>query len=197
VTLPGGASTIPLAAFLAVHLLQRVSELVVSARHARALLARGGRESGRTHFPWIVALHALFPLALSAEVLLRPTRPGALAPLWFALWAAAQLVRFASMRALGERWTARVIVLPGVPAVRTGIYRWMRHPNYAAVAVELLAAPLMLGAWWTAVAFTLADAAALAVRIRCEDAALARAEALAPAIGASHQAAGGGSTRLR
>ena len=167
-------AVVPLAAFLVFYAIQRAAELATSARHAKSLLARGGRESGRDHFPWLVALHALFPVALSAEVIALRSRPGALAPLWFALWLAAQLVRWASMRALGERWTARVIVVPGEPAVRSGLYRWLRHPNYLAVAVELLAAPLMLGAWRTAAAFSLANLPAVAVRIRCEDRALAR-----------------------
>lgn len=169
-----------LAGFLAWYVLQRAAELVVSARHSRALLARGGREYGQSHFPWIVVLHTLFPLALVAEVMLLHVRPGRLAPAWFAAWFAAQLLRGASMHALGGRWSTRVIVIPGEPPVTHGIYRWMRHPNYLAVVVELFAAPLMLGAWRTAVVFSLANALALTVRIRCEDRALA--EAVSPAV---------------
>ena len=79
------------------------------------------------------------------------------------------------MRALGERWTTRVLVLPGRPRVRDGAYRWLRHPNYVAVVIEFVAAPLMFGAWRTALAFSLANLLALRVRIRCEERALARA----------------------
>ena len=79
------------------------------------------------------------------------------------------------MRALGERWTTRVLVVPGEPPVRHGIYRWLRHPNYLAVAIELIAAPLMFGAWRTAIAGSLANLILLGVRIRCEDRALAGA----------------------
>lgn len=162
-----------LALFLSYLVVQRVSELVVSARNARKLFARGAREHGREHYPWLVLLHALFPLALITEVFLLGARPGRLTPLWFLLWLAAQALRFASMRALGERWNTRVLVLPGAPLVRHGPYRWLRHPNYLAVMIELIAAPLMFGAWRTALVFSLANLPALRVRIRCERRALA------------------------
>ena len=174
---PTALPVAPLAAFLACLVAQRTGELVLSARHARRLFARGARERGRGHFPLLVVLHTLFPLALIGEVLALHERPGPLAPLWVTLWLGAQGLRWAAMRALGERWTTRVLVLPGVPLVRRGPYRWMRHPNYLAVVVELLAAPLMFGAWRTALAFSAANLFALRVRIRCEERALADAVA--------------------
>jgi methyltransferase len=161
--------------FLATLLGQRALELALSARHRRRLLARGAREQGREHYPLLVALHALFPLALIAEVVLLGARPGRWAPLWLVLWLAAQGLRYAAIRALGERWTTRVLVLPGEPLVRRGVYRWLRHPNYLAVVIELLAAPLMFGAWRTALGFSIANLLLLRVRVRCEERALARA----------------------
>lgn len=165
-----------LAAFLAYLALERALELALSARHARRLLARGAREHGRGHFPALVVMHALFPVALVAEVLALGARPGRLTALGLALFAAAQLLRAASMRALGVFWTARVLVLDGAPLVRSGPYRWLRHPSYLAVAVELLAAPLMFGAWRTALVFTAANLLLLRTRIRCEERALGRVE---------------------
>jgi methyltransferase len=106
-------------------------------------------------------------------MLLAGARPGALAPFWLGLWLAAQALRAAAIRALGERWTVRVLVLPGAPLVRSGPYRLLRHPNYLAVGLEFVAAPLLFGAWRTALAFSLANLALLAVRIRCEERALA------------------------
>jgi len=174
---PGPASVpvLGLALFLAYHAAERGLELLISARNARRLFARGAREYGRGHFPALVVMHALFPVALIAEVLVLGARPGRVAPLWIVLFVASQLLRMASMRALGERWTTRVIVLEGAPRVHSGPYRWLRHPNYLAVVIELLAAPLMFGAWRTAVVFTIANAFALSVRIRCEERALATA----------------------
>jgi len=125
-------------------------------------------------------MHVLFPIALSAEVLLLGTRPNALAPLWLMLWLGAQLLRWSSMQALGERWSTRVLVLPGAPLVQTGPYRWLRHPNYVAVVIELFSAPLMFGAWRTALVFTMANAVALFLRIRCEERAFEESEVAMP-----------------
>ena len=162
-----------LAVYLVVLAAQRTSELVLSARNARRLLARGAREHGREHFAWLVGMHALFPVALVSEVVVIADRTTPFAPPWLGVWLAAQALRYASIGSLGDRWTVRVLHLPGVPLVRRGPYRWLRHPNYVAVALELLASPLMFGAWRTALLFSLANLAVLRVRIRCEDRALA------------------------
>ena len=172
---PDTVPVVALATFLVYLVAQRTAELAISARNARRLLARGAREHGREHLPLLILLHAFFPIALIAEVIGLHAHPGRLAPLWATLWLAAQGVRWAAMRALGEHWNIRVIVLPGAPLIRRGPYRWLRHPNYLAVVVEILAAPLMFGAWRTALAFSAANLFALRVRIRCEERALANA----------------------
>jgi len=159
-------------AFLLVLLAQRFGELALSRRNERRLAARGGREHGAVHFPWIVGVHVLFPLLLGLEVIALGARPGSSWPLWLALWLAAQALRYWAVRTLGERWTVKIWVLPGEPLVERGPYRWLRHPNYVAVVLELLAAPMMFGAWRTAIVITLLNALALRVRIREEEKAL-------------------------
>lgn len=166
------ATTRALAAFLVALIASRVIELVVSARHTRRLAARGAVQHGARHFPLLVAIHVLFPLALIAEVVGLGARPWASWPLWLALWLAAQALRAASIHALGERWTAGIWVLPGEPLVRRGVYRWMRHPNYLAVVIELAAGPLLFGAWRTTLVISALDALGLAIRIRAENRAL-------------------------
>jgi methyltransferase len=86
--------------------------------------------------------------------------------------AGAQALRWWCIAALGPRWNTRVIVVPGLPLVDRGPYRWLRHPNYLAVVAEGAALPLVHTAWATALAFTAANAAVLAVRVRVENAAL-------------------------
>ena len=167
-----GAPVAALTAFLLYLVLERVAELALSRVHTRRLLARGAVESGRGHYPLLVALHVLWPLALIAEVVWGGARPGGPAGGWLALFGVAQLLRAASIAALGERWTVRVLAVPGEPPVRSGIYRWLRHPNYLAVGLELVAAPLMFGAWRTALGATIANLAALALRIPAEERAL-------------------------
>jgi methyltransferase len=169
----------PLAAYFVVVGVQRAVELGLSRRNLRRLAARGAREYGARHFPMFVALHALYPVALVAEVA-GGARPGPAWPLWLGAWLAAQALRIAAIVALGERWNVRIVVVPGEPPLRRGIYRWLAHPNYLAVALEFVAAPLMFGAWRTALAASLANLLAMAVRIPAEERALREAGGMRP-----------------
>jgi methyltransferase len=156
--------------------LQRLAELAVSRRHERRLRSRGAAEAGAGHYPWMVALHAALLVSCLAEVWLldRPFVP-ALAAAALVVLVAATCLRVWTLRTLGERWTTRVLVLPGEALVTAGPYRYLRHPNYLAVALEVAALPLVHTAWATAVAFSALDALLLRVRIRAEEQALERA----------------------
>jgi methyltransferase len=155
---------------------ERLAELVVSARHAKRLLGRGGKEDGFSHFPVMIVLHVGLIAGCVLEPLLghRSFIPALGWPM-LVLTLAANGLRWWCISTLGERWTARVIVLPGEPLVRSGPYRWFAHPNYVAVIVEGAALPLTGSAWITACVFTAANAALLTVRIRCEVRALTAA----------------------
>jgi len=155
---------------------QRVAELVISRRHASWARERGAVEHGRGHYPAMVALHTAFLAACVAEVLAldRPFQPELAAPMLLLLLGA-QALRVWCIRALGPQWNTRVLVVPGMSRVERGPYAFLRHPNYLAVAAEGFALPLLHGAWLTAAVFSLANAVLLAVRIRCEDRALANA----------------------
>jgi methyltransferase len=155
---------------------ERVAELVVSGRHAKHLLARGGVEYGFDHFPVMIAVHVALIAGCVVEPLLgHRTFVPALGWTMLAVTVAANVLRWWCIATLGERWTARVIVLPGVPLVRSGPYRLFGHPNYVAVIIEGVALPLTGSAWITACAFTVFNAALLTVRIRCETRTLAAA----------------------
>lgn len=153
---------------------ERVAELVLSRRHVRWALARGGSERGQGHYPFMVVLHAALLLGAVVEVWVagRPFLPALGWPM-LALVLAAQGLRWWCIVTLGRQWNTRVVVVPGLPRVRRGPYRLVAHPNYVAVAVEGLALPLVHTAWVTAAAFTLLNAALLALRIRVEESALA------------------------
>jgi len=152
---------------------ERVAELVVSNRHVAAAKAAGGVERGLGHYPAMVVLHTGLLVGAVVEVWAadRPFVPWLGWPM-LALALGSQALRWWCIRTLGEAWSTRVVVVPGARLVDTGPYRWVRHPNYLAVVVEGFALPLVHTAWGTAVVFTLANAALLRVRIRCEDAAL-------------------------
>jgi methyltransferase len=156
--------------------LERLFELVVSARNARRTLARGGIEAESRLFYGAMALtHAAFLVAAPLEVTHHrtPFLPGLGFPM-LALVAGAMALRYWAVNTLGERWNTRVIVVPGEPAVASGPYRLLRHPNYLAVLVEMFALPLVHSAWRTALVFSAANALLLARRIAHEEAALRR-----------------------
>ena len=161
---------------------QRLGEMAVSRRNAAWAFARGGVETGRRHFPVMVVLHTGLLAGCVAEVWLagRPFVPALGWPM-LALVLACQGVRWWCVCALGPRWNTRVIVVPGMPLVTSGPYRWFAHPNYAVVVVEGLALPLVHTAWITAAAFTVANTGLLTVRLRAERRALHTAAAEVPA----------------
>jgi methyltransferase len=161
--------TLPLALLLGWFAVQRGSELWLSARHARVLASRGAVEHGAWLYPAFVVVHALYATGLVGEHLRFHPEPGPLAPLWLALFVASQALRFWSMATLGPLWTARVWVLPGHPVAHGGPYRWMRHPSYVAVTVELFAGPLALGAWRTALVASALHLPLVIARARLEN----------------------------
>lgn len=158
---------------------ERIVELVLSTRHARAAFARGGVEYGKGHFPVLVALHVGLLLACAGEVLLadRPFLPWLGWPM-LVLVLLSQALRYWCIVTLGQQWNTRVIVVPGARRVTGGPYRFLPHPNYVAVVVEGFALPLVYTAWITAFVFTVVNAVLLVgFRIPTEERAL---EALRP-----------------
>ena len=153
--------------------LERLAELVVSKRNAAWSAERDGIESGRRHYPLMVLLHTGLLVGALAEVWLRqPAFVPALGLPMLALVLAAQALRWWCIATLGRQWNTRVIVVPGLPRVTGGPYRFLSHPNYVAVVVEGFALPLVHSAWITAALFSVCNAVLLAVRIRVERRAL-------------------------
>jgi methyltransferase len=152
---------------------ERLVELVLSKRNAARAFARGGMETGQAHYRVMVVLHSLFLVACVAEVvgLSRPF-PGALGFGALGVALVAQALRYWAIASLGDRWNTRIIVVPGLAPVTRGPYRFLRHPNYVAVVLELAAVPLIHGAWVTALVFSLGNALLLRVRIRSEEEAM-------------------------
>ena len=153
----------------------RLLELRIANRNRRALLAQGGVEVSPGHYPWMVALHTTWLFAAPLEVWLldRPFLPWLGIPSLI-LFAAAFGLRYWVISTLGERWTTRIVCLPGVEPVTGGPFRWLRHPNYLAVILEIASLPLVHTAWLTALAFSLLNAFLLRVRIRAEEEGLSR-----------------------
>lgn len=153
---------------LALVTLQRLGELLIAKRNTAALMARGAVEHAPAHYPAIVVMHALWlaglwVLAYDAAVSW---------PL-IAVFALLQGARIWTIASLGERWTTRIIVLPGAPPIRSGPYRYTAHPNYWIVIAEIAVLPLAFGLPLYALVFSIANAGLLTIRIRAENRALA------------------------
>lgn len=149
--------------------LQRLAELAYARRNQARLLAAGGREVGAGHYPLLMLVHAGWLAALWLWV---PADAPVHWPL-LALFLLLQLARLWVVASLGRYWTTRIVTVPGAPLVRRGPYRFLRHPNYLVVALEIAILPLAFGAWAIAILFSLLNGTLLAWRIRVEEAALA------------------------
>jgi methyltransferase len=148
----------------------RLAELRISRRHQQQLVSRGATKVDEPRFHWMVALHTavLFGAALEVILLKRPFLP-TLAAAMFAIFLAANAVRWWVIRTLGDHWNVQVVDSTGLGVVTSGPFRFVRHPNYAAVFAEMLALPLIHTAWITALAGSLAHTAILAQRLSTEE----------------------------
>jgi methyltransferase len=152
--------------------LQRLGELVLARKNTARLLAKGAIEIGARHYPLLVAMHTAWLASLwiwgrdqSVDLVL------------LAAFIVMQGLRVWVLATLGERWTTRIILLPGAPLVTSGPYRYFSHPNYAVVAAEIALLPLALHLPWLALIFTLLNAAVLTIRLRAEHRALSAVNA--------------------
>ena len=155
------------ALFIGFIIVQRLAELVLAASNTKRLMKNGAREYGASHYPFMVALHVAWIAALIAF-----GAGNAISVGWLFVFALLQLFRVWVFVSLGRRWTTRIIVT-GEPLVKTGIYAYIRHPNYWVAFSEIIVAPLVLGLYWVAAVFAVLKAIILYVRIRAEDTALA------------------------
>jgi methyltransferase len=157
----------PAALLLALVTLERLAELWLARRNTKALMAIGAVEVAPGHYPLIVLLHAMW---LAGLWLLGWQQSVGI--VWLVIFLLLQVLRVWVLATLGPRWTTRIIVQPGLPLVATGPYRLLSHPNYVVVVGEIAVLPLCLGLPWYALAFSIANAAVLTIRIRAENAAL-------------------------
>lgn len=152
------------AALLIALTVQRLSELVISKRNTKALRALGAYEVGASDYPILIAFHVVWLLSLWIFSWGQPVN------IAFVVGAfVLQLGRFWIQRTLGQRWTTRIIIVPGVEPVRSGPYRFLRHPNAVIVAFELPCLSLALGLPWHAIVFGVLNIVVTVWRARTED----------------------------
>lgn len=162
-----------LAILVGVIAVQRVSELRLAKRNLDQALREGGRLVAEPHYWMFFVLHTGWLLAWPVEAWLRgPALSGGWVG-FLAGFVAAEGLRYWAIASLGPRWNTRIVVRDGAPLIRRGPYRFIAHPNYVAVALELACVPLVFGAWITALVCTALNAALLlGLRIPAEMAAV-------------------------
>ncbi len=158
--------------FIAVVISQRLIEMRIARQHAQWIKSQGGYERGEEHYPYIVTMHILFFVALLTEVTFTWTEQSQWSMIPLMIFLLTQWGRVWVLSSLGRFWNTRIMILPGAKIVAKGPYRFVRHPNYLIVAIEIVVLPLIFHAYWTAAVFTLFNATLMVIRIKEEERAL-------------------------
>ncbi|MFD1336294.1 isoprenylcysteine carboxyl methyltransferase family protein [Oceanobacillus iheyensis] len=153
-------------------ILQRLIELIIASKNERWMLAKGGIEIEPQQHKWFIMVHGLFFISIIVELILSNPSIPELFILWFSLFIATQFVRIWSITSLGKYWNTKIIILPGSTLVKRGPYKYVKHPNYIIVGIELFVIPMMFGAYWTAVIFPFFHLILMSIRIPAEEKAL-------------------------
>jgi methyltransferase len=153
-------------------ILQRFVELWLARRNGKWVISQGGYEVGKSHFKYIVFIHIGFLVSLFMEV-----GAGAKPPTWWMfpciILILSQFLRYWCIYSLGPYWNTRIYIVPESGLVKKGPYRWFSHPNYLVVITEFVVIPLIFGAYWTAVFWSVINFVFLTiVRIPVEEKAL-------------------------
>jgi methyltransferase len=153
--------------FISFFILQRLSELFIARRNEKWLLEQGAVEYGQSHYPFMITLHTLFIFAIITEYLFRGQPP--ISWVFLVIYLVVLLFKFWCLSSLGKYWNTKIYRIPGVYPVKKGPYKFLKHPNYMEVVCEIAIIPLVFHLYYTAIIFTILNAAMLTVRIRVEN----------------------------
>lgn len=152
--------------------LERIVELIIAKRNEKWMLERGGVEWGREHYKWFIIVHLLFFLSILTEVSLRDNSGFVMNNYVFALFLLTQAARVWCIQSLGPFWNTKIIILPDRSLISRGPYKYVKHPNYIIVGIELFIIPILFGAYFTAILFPILHISLMTVRIPIENKAL-------------------------
>ncbi|HEY4492910.1 MAG TPA: isoprenylcysteine carboxylmethyltransferase family protein [Acidobacteriota bacterium] len=159
--------------FLVLNALEMVWEVRVSSRNSAGLLQRGAVEVAPALLPIMAVMYMAMYIGSGWEYIHWPrhiSAPWALS--FLSLFVLAKLLKLWAVSHLGRNWTMRVLIVPDSRVVVSGPYKWMKHPNYAAVLLEIAATTLLGRCYWTFTTVSSAFIVALFFRIRAEESAL-------------------------
>ncbi|MCH7517776.1 MAG: hypothetical protein IH964_01945 [Candidatus Dadabacteria bacterium] len=158
--------------FLTFLLVQRVSELLLAKRNERVARVKGAVEYDEKGYKVIVLMHIFFFISLISEyILLARTLSNFWVPLLI-LFIIAQILRYWAISTLGYYWNTKILVTPNTSPIRTGPYKYLNHPNYLSVILEIAVIPLIFSCYITSMIFTLLNLVLLKRRMRIEEQAL-------------------------
>jgi methyltransferase len=153
--------------FMSFIVLLRIGELILSQRNEIWLLQQGAIEYGQKHYSYIVALHTLFIISLIAEY--STTQTAHFSLFFLVLYLLLLAFKASVITSLGKFWNTKIYHISGFPLIKTGVYKYIKHPNYLIVIAEIAIIPLVFHLYITAFTFTLLNAIMLSVRIKEEN----------------------------
>lgn len=160
--------------FILLVILQRLVEVGIARRNEKWMKINGAIEIGKEHYKYIVAIHVLYFVSLIIEVTYFQKEMSSIWPVFLLFFTVAQALRVWSLLSLGRFWNTKIIILPNVSIISKGPYKFIRHPNYLVVVIEILVIPLIFNAFWTAIVFSILNIVVLSIRISAEESALMR-----------------------
>src|SRR3972149_7594213 len=160
--------------FLLFVILQRLTELLIAKRNERTLKAQGGIEFDKNGYRVIVIMHVAFFVSLICEKVFLSRMLNSYWIIFAALFGVAQFLRYWAIKSLGVYWNTKILVLPNHQLINRGPYKYLRHPNYIAVIMELAVIPLLFSCYITPIVFSVINLLLLNRRVRVEEMVLYR-----------------------
>lgn len=159
---------------ISIVILQRLVELIIAKRNEKFLISAGAVESGKEHYKFIVLLHTLFFISMIAEYNFRGRYEefNIINYLFLVFFIILQILRIWILKSLGKYWNTKILRIPDLQLIKTGPYKYFRHPNYIVVICEIFTIPMIFNLYCTAIIFSLLNAVMLTVRIKVENKAL-------------------------
>lgn len=159
---------------MTVVIIQRLTELTIAKRNEKQLLSEGAVEYGSDHYKFIVLLHVLFFISLVVEFILRGSHSelNTINYLFLVFFIILQVSRIWVLKTLGKYWNTKILRTHGIQLIRSGPYKYLKHPNYIIVVCEIFTIPMIFNLYYTAIIFTILNALILTVRIKVENEAL-------------------------
>ncbi len=158
--------------FISIVIVQRISELILSNKNENYLISQGAIEYDKKGYKYIVLMHNLFFISVITEFVLLERQLNEYWKVLLIIFICTQLLRYWAIFTLGKRWNTKILVLPNTEPIRSGVYKYLKHPNYVAVIIEIAIIPLLFSCYYTAIVFSILNLIVLKRRIRIEEEAL-------------------------